>query len=162
MYVNKNKNKKQDVHELLAMREAISGTNPLRPIYETLIRLKARLEHAQAMSKHRNIGADDLVPIQMELGRIDSMRVDGKFMAEVEGGRGFVVPEGQAVLHFLLHKVRRRRTFDIYIYFFFLTCHSFFSATASFINSNSWQSPYPQDSSRFTHNSTPSKNVLLN
>lgn len=43
----------------------------------------------------------ELLPIQQELGRIDNVRIDGKFM--VDG----VVPPGQAVLHFLIHKCYR-------------------------------------------------------
>ncbi|KAJ3031700.1 UNVERIFIED_CONTAM: hypothetical protein HDU68_001217 [Siphonaria sp. JEL0065] len=89
----------EDAHELLALREAISGENPLRTIYESLIRLKTKLDHLELVYKY-TFKCDDLVPIQMELGKIDNMRVDGKFVDET--GQ---VPEGQAVLHFLLHKV---------------------------------------------------------
>jgi hypothetical protein len=41
------------------------------------------------------------VPIQIQLGEVDNLRVDGKFL----GPDGQSVPEGQGVLHFLLHKV---------------------------------------------------------
>ncbi|KAI8926447.1 hypothetical protein BC831DRAFT_456228, partial [Entophlyctis helioformis] len=75
-----------DVHELLASREAVSGDNPLRSIYEDLIRIKAKLERL----------------LLQRLGEIDNMREDGKFMDE----HG-TVPPGQAVLHFLLHKCYR-------------------------------------------------------
>ncbi|KAJ1342026.1 hypothetical protein BSLG_003431 [Batrachochytrium salamandrivorans] len=51
---------------------------------------------------HWTIKSGDLVPVQMRLGEIDNLRVDGKFMDE-QGG----VPPGQAVLHFLLHKCYR-------------------------------------------------------
>ncbi|KAJ3103130.1 hypothetical protein HK100_004256 [Physocladia obscura] len=90
-----------DVHELLALREAISGDNPLRPVYESLIRLKTRLDELELMFRY-TIKWDELVPVQIELGSIDNLRVDGKFV-DAEGN----IPEGQAVLHFLLHKCYR-------------------------------------------------------
>ena len=40
--------------------------------------------------------------IQKELGEIDNLRIDGKFMDD----KG-QIPQGQAVLHFLLHKCFR-------------------------------------------------------
>jgi hypothetical protein len=43
---------------------------------------------------------DELIPFQVALGRIDNLRNDGKFLAE-DGS----CPAGQAVIHFLLHKV---------------------------------------------------------
>ncbi|KAJ3074360.1 hypothetical protein HDU98_011429 [Podochytrium sp. JEL0797] len=91
----------EDAHELLALREAIGGENPLRPVYETLLRLKTKLDHLQLAIKY-TFKCDDLIPIQMELGKIDNMRFDGKFV-----GENGVIPEGQAVLHFLLHKCYR-------------------------------------------------------
>ncbi|KAJ3352141.1 hypothetical protein HDU83_008324 [Entophlyctis luteolus] len=91
----------EDVHELLALREAISGENPLRPIYESLIRIKNRLDHLQLVIKY-SFRCDELLPVQKELGAIDNLRVDGKFV-DLDGS----VPEGQAVLHFLLHKCYR-------------------------------------------------------
>lgn len=33
----------EDVHELLALREAVSGENPLRELYETLINIRAKV-----------------------------------------------------------------------------------------------------------------------
>ncbi|KAJ1555860.1 hypothetical protein HK405_011588 [Cladochytrium tenue] len=101
-----------DAHELLALREAIDGENPLRPVYERLVAIKARLEHAQKIAKW-GIRPEDLVPVQIELGEIDNLRVDGKFLGaepesvELEDPAGAAVPEGQAVLHFLLHKCYR-------------------------------------------------------
>ncbi|KAJ3066547.1 hypothetical protein HDU99_003817, partial [Rhizoclosmatium hyalinum] len=89
----------EDAHELLALREAISGENPLRPVYESLIRIRTKLDHLEIVFKY-TFKCDDLVPIQMELGEIDNKRVDGKFISP-DG----TIPEGQAVLHFLLHKV---------------------------------------------------------
>ncbi|KAI8849478.1 hypothetical protein BC829DRAFT_416722 [Chytridium lagenaria] len=90
-----------DVHELLSMREAIDGDNPLRGVYEKLIRIKGTLEKIQIV--HRwTLKPEDLVKLQMELGAIDNLRVDGKFLDE----KG-QCPEGQAVLHFLLHKCYR-------------------------------------------------------
>ncbi|KAJ3094246.1 hypothetical protein HDU96_001769 [Phlyctochytrium bullatum] len=91
----------EDVHELLSLREAIGGENPLRSVYERLIRIKASLERIQMMYRWA-LKAEDLVELQMELGAIDNLRVDGKFLDE-KGN----VPEGQAVLHFLLHKCYR-------------------------------------------------------
>jgi hypothetical protein len=109
------------------MREAISGNNPLRkkdplflfisqlhpdstnltkktgPTYEKLIRIHNTLErgvNAMQFSSKLSISGKGLVSLQMELGAIDNMRVDGKFVDESGG-----CPEGQAVMHFLLHKV---------------------------------------------------------
>ncbi|KAH6581507.1 hypothetical protein BASA61_003217 [Batrachochytrium salamandrivorans] len=90
-----------DVHELMAAREVISGDNPLQPVYEDLVRIKGKLERLLLVG-HWTIKSGDLVPVQMRLGEIDNLRVDGKFMDE-QGG----VPPGQAVLHFLLHKCYR-------------------------------------------------------
>ncbi|KAJ3300699.1 hypothetical protein HK104_007600 [Borealophlyctis nickersoniae] len=91
-----------DVHELLAARDAIGGNNPLRPIYEQLIRIKARLERMVLTIRWTMGRGEKLVAIQRELGDIDNLRVDGKFLDE-QGN----VPEGQAILHFLLHKCYR-------------------------------------------------------
>ncbi|KAJ3035646.1 hypothetical protein HDV00_003586 [Rhizophlyctis rosea] len=91
-----------DVHELLASKDPIGGENPLRAVYEKLITIKARLERlaiAHRWIKSRN---ESLVELQKELGWVDNLRVDGKFLDE-QGS----VPEGQAVLHFLLHKCYR-------------------------------------------------------
>ncbi|KAJ3296524.1 hypothetical protein HDU76_006719 [Blyttiomyces sp. JEL0837] len=102
----------EDVHELLALREAIGGENPLRGVYERLIRIKGKLENLErsvgrfSHSAFSCVKSEDLVPVQMELGEIDNLRVDGKFVAFVDGVE--VVPEGQAVLHFLLHKCYRK------------------------------------------------------
>ncbi|KAJ3219498.1 hypothetical protein HDU67_000911 [Dinochytrium kinnereticum] len=90
-----------DVHELLSMREAIAGDNPLRSVYEKLIKIKANLERIQMVYRWA-LKAEDLVQLQIELGAIDNLRVDGKFLDD----KG-QVPEGQAVLHFLLHKCYR-------------------------------------------------------
>lgn len=51
------------------------------------------------IANYRTLKGDDLIPYQVKLGQIDNMRVDGKFMV------GDAVPPGQAVLHYLLHKV---------------------------------------------------------
>ncbi|KAI8619404.1 hypothetical protein BC830DRAFT_1104467 [Chytriomyces sp. MP71] len=95
----------EDSHELLALREAIDGDNALRPIYESLIRLKTKLEQLEIVNRY-TFRCDELVPIQMELGKIDNLRIDGKFVANDADGHS-VIPEGQAVLHFLLHKCYR-------------------------------------------------------
>ncbi|KAI9324642.1 hypothetical protein DFJ73DRAFT_871881 [Zopfochytrium polystomum] len=116
-----------DVHELLALREAIGGDNPLRPVYERLVRIKGRLERAYTVAKW-NMRMDDLVPLQIELGEIDNLRVDGNedrdgdqaphstsavttatttAAAAAAASAAAAVPEGQAVLHFLLHKCYR-------------------------------------------------------
>ena len=77
------------MHELLASRDAVSGDNPLREIYEKLIRIRAKLQSYQLI--HRwTLKAEDLVPLQMELGAIDALRVDGKFL-----GPDGSVPEGK-------------------------------------------------------------------
>lgn len=90
-----------NVQELLALREPISGSNPLRPFYEKLITLKSKLEE---MLETPWINQDEyLYEIQKSLGTIDNCRIDGKFMID---GNDTVYP-GQAVLHFLLHKCYR-------------------------------------------------------
>ncbi|KAJ3266938.1 hypothetical protein HDU77_008283 [Chytriomyces hyalinus] len=91
----------EDTHELLALREAIDGENPLRPIYESLVRIRTKLDHLEKVYRY-TFRCDDLVPVQEELGEIDNQRVDGKFIDST--GQ---IPEGQAVLHFLLHKCYR-------------------------------------------------------
>ena len=83
------------------MRDPVSNLNPLRPIYEDLISLKSQLEHL-ALYCNWTVKGDDLVPLQIKLGDIDNMRKDGKFLAE-DGS----IPEGQGVLHFLMHKCYR-------------------------------------------------------
>ncbi|KAI8912696.1 hypothetical protein EDD86DRAFT_178912, partial [Gorgonomyces haynaldii] len=91
----------EDIHELLASREPVDGENELRPVYEDLIRIKARLDLMLKYSRWA-VRTDDLHPIQKRLGEIDNMRVDGKFMDQQ--GK---IPSGQAVLHFLLSKCYR-------------------------------------------------------
>lgn len=91
----------EDVHELLAAREPVSGVNVHRPAYEELIQIRSRLEYLQRCSKW-TLKPEDLHPMQQKLGKIDSLRVDGKFVDESGN-----CPPGQAVLHFLLHKCYR-------------------------------------------------------
>jgi hypothetical protein len=88
-----------DIHELLASRDPLATENPLRSMYEDLITIKSKLEHFALFSRW-SLKSEELVAIQVHLGTIDNKRVDGKFMA-ADGS----VPEGQAVLHFLIHKV---------------------------------------------------------
>jgi hypothetical protein len=75
--------------------------NPLRDVYEKLIRIRAQLEDHQETFRW-TLNSASLIEIQKELGKIDNLRVDGKFL-DLKGG----IPEGQAVLHFLLHKCYR-------------------------------------------------------
>ncbi|KAJ3320445.1 hypothetical protein HDV06_005268 [Boothiomyces sp. JEL0866] len=89
-----------DIHELLASRDPVVSENPLRHVYEELIKIKGKLEHFTMYSRW-TLRGDDLIPYQVKLGQIDNMRVDGKFMV------GDTVPPGQAVLHYLLHKCYR-------------------------------------------------------
>ncbi|KAJ3056475.1 hypothetical protein HK097_006794 [Rhizophlyctis rosea] len=91
-----------DVHELLAARDPIGGDNVLRPLYEKLITIKAKLERLAVAHRWMKSRSELLIGLQKELGEIDNLRVDGKFLDE-QGN----VPEGQAVLHFLLHKCYR-------------------------------------------------------
>ncbi|ORY50021.1 hypothetical protein BCR33DRAFT_713611 [Rhizoclosmatium globosum] len=86
----------------------------LRPVYESLIRIRTKLDHLEIVFKY-TFKCDDLVPIQMELGEIDNKRVDGKFISP-DG----TIPEGQAVLHFLLHKVTPFFLKEQYLNFCFL------------------------------------------
>lgn len=88
-----------DVHELLSAKDVVSGDNPLRDVYEKLIRIRAALE-GHSVTYRWSLDSQSLVRLQEQLGEIDNLRVDGKFMDE----KG-AIPEGQAVLHFLLHKV---------------------------------------------------------
>ena len=83
------------------MRDPVLTSNPLRPIYEDLIEIKAELEHI-ALYCNWSIKGDDLVPLQRRLGEIDNLRKDGIFLAE-DGS----IPEGQGILHFLMHKCYR-------------------------------------------------------
>ncbi|KAI8805667.1 hypothetical protein BJ742DRAFT_819601 [Cladochytrium replicatum] len=99
-----------DVHELLAARDAVSGENPLRAVYERLVSLKRKLEELNLSRRWPN-GASNIIDfegilhsIQMELGEIDNLRVDGKFLDPNDSSE---VPAGQAVLHQLLHKCYR-------------------------------------------------------
>ena len=75
--------------------------NPLRGVYEKLIQIRANLE-SHEMTFRWTLNPSSLSIIQQELGKIDNLRVDGKFMA-LDGS----IPQGQAVLHFLLHKCYR-------------------------------------------------------
>jgi hypothetical protein len=88
-----------DVHELLSTKDVVSGDNPLRDVYEKLIRIRAALE-GHRVTYRWSLDSHSLVRLQEQLGEIDNLRVDGKFMDD----KG-AIPEGQAVLHFLLHKV---------------------------------------------------------
>ncbi|KAJ2991499.1 hypothetical protein HDV02_003758 [Globomyces sp. JEL0801] len=90
-----------DIHELLASRDPLSTENPLRNVYEDLLRIKGKLESFAVYSRW-SLKGDDLIPFQIRLGQIDNMRDDGIFKAS-DGS----IPEGQAVLHFLLHKCYR-------------------------------------------------------
>jgi hypothetical protein len=88
-----------DVHELLSAKDIVIGQNPLREVYEKLIRLRSQLE--SHLSTYRwTLNNSSLLDIQKQLGAIDNLRVDGKFL-DKQGH----IPEGQAILHFLLHKV---------------------------------------------------------
>jgi hypothetical protein len=89
-----------DIHELLASRDPVDGENPLRSVYEELIKIKSSLEAYNTFLAPCVLKGDELIPFQVALGRIDNMRSDGKFLAE-DGS----CPRGQAVIHFLLHKV---------------------------------------------------------
>lgn len=89
-----------DCHELLASKDPVDGDNPLRNTYEELIKIKQHLERLASFPAW-TLRSDDLIPYQVKLGQIDNMRVDGKFL--IKGS--IEVPPGQAVLHFLLHKV---------------------------------------------------------
>ncbi|RKO97054.1 hypothetical protein CXG81DRAFT_15916 [Caulochytrium protostelioides] len=84
-------------HELLAARDTVTSANPLRETYEELIRLRAQL-HAWVAQDGVKPASDALIQIQRSLGEIDNKRTDGKFM-DSDG----TIPEGQAVLHQLLH-----------------------------------------------------------
>ena len=99
----------------MASKDPVGSDNPLRNVYEDLIKIRSfynffiignyrfiigKLENLSIYSRW-TLRGDDLIPYQIRLGQIDNMRVDGKFMF------GDQVPPGQAVLHFLLHKCYR-------------------------------------------------------
>ena len=90
----------EDCHELLAAKDPVDGENPLRNTYEQLIKIKQNLERLTSFPAW-TLRSEDLIPYQVKLGQIDNMRVDGKFLVKDSTD----VPPGQAVLHFLLHKV---------------------------------------------------------
>ncbi|KAJ3061089.1 hypothetical protein HK102_009251, partial [Quaeritorhiza haematococci] len=97
----------EDVHgeleKLIATRDVdVNTASPMRTVYERLLKIRARLERLQITSRWTASLEKELVPLQMALGEIDNMRVDGKFL----DGEG-QIPEGQAILHFLLHKCYR-------------------------------------------------------
>ncbi|KAJ3128513.1 hypothetical protein HK098_004143 [Nowakowskiella sp. JEL0407] len=97
----------EDVHELLASRDTVGGDNPLRDVYEKLVDIRGQLEKIELSrgwcdSSTAQDVEKSLYALQLRLGEIDNLRVDGKFLAE-DGS----IPEGQAVLHFLLHKCYR-------------------------------------------------------
>lgn len=89
-----------DIHELLASKDPVDGENPLRFVYEDLIKIKSSLETYNTYMSPVILQGEELIPFQVALGRIDNMRSDGKFLA-ADGS----CPAGQAVIHFLLHKV---------------------------------------------------------
>ena len=91
----------EDVHELLSTKDVITMDNPLRGVYETLVNIRANLE-SHELTFRWTLTPTSLAKIQQELGGIDNLRVDGKFLAK-DGA----IPQGQAVLHFLLHKCYR-------------------------------------------------------
>lgn len=96
-------------HAILSTKDPVSA-GPLRPIYEKLIAHKRMLEDLHAQ-RHTWFVAGEvqeverrIVQVQRELTDVESRRVDGKFVTE----NVHEVPQGQAVLHFLLHKVGGR------------------------------------------------------
>jgi hypothetical protein len=101
-----------DCNQLLSLREPIAGDNPLRTHYEELIAIKMTLEDMLQEVVQDDLSGipmqHDLLTIQQKLGMIDNLRVDGKFLdPQVTKNPGAPVPEGQAVMHFLLHKAYR-------------------------------------------------------
>jgi hypothetical protein len=94
-------------HNLLSSKDPVSGA--LRPTYEKLITLKGALEqlhtdrHAWFIAGEVHEVEVQVLMMQKELNTLESQRVDGKFVTQGVHD----IPEGQAVLHFLLHKVNR-------------------------------------------------------
>ncbi|KAJ3335256.1 hypothetical protein HDU93_006059 [Gonapodya sp. JEL0774] len=92
-----------DAHDLLERRDVVEGVNPLREVYEALIRIRGRLD--SLLLTHRwSLNGEEVLAIQEELRSIDNLRVDGKFLDPEQPN---IVPPGQAVLHGLLHKCYR-------------------------------------------------------
>lgn len=89
----------EDAHDLIASKDEISPA--LLPIYNRLQEIRASLERL-SLTHRWTLRETDLFAYQMQLQEVDAMRRDGKFY--LEGGE---VPEGQAVLNFLLHKSYR-------------------------------------------------------
>ncbi len=98
-------------HELLAAKDPVDGENPLRTTYEDLIKTKQHLERLVSFPSW-TLRSDDLIPYQIKLGKIDNLRSDGKFLCK----GSTKVPPGQAVLHFLLHKVFKVPSFIIELF----------------------------------------------
>ena len=99
-------------HSLLSARDPVIGA--LRNTYETLIAFKHRLNEIFESRLFWSIqGTSDKVhhevfSIQRQLKKIDGARVDGKFVATIQDGHATrEIDEGQAVLHFMLHKCYR-------------------------------------------------------
>lgn len=91
----------EDVHELLSSKDVLTMDNPLRDVYEKLVNIRACLE-SHEMTFRWTLNPTSLSKLQIQLGEIDNLRIDGKFLAP-DGS----IPQGQAVLHFLLHKCYR-------------------------------------------------------
>ncbi|KAJ1547617.1 hypothetical protein HK096_002021, partial [Nowakowskiella sp. JEL0078] len=94
----------EDSHELLASRDTVTGENPLREVYERLVKLKGNLEMMEIAPIWTPREDETLLSIQIELGSIDDLRIDGKFL---DPNDSTIVPPGQAVLHQVLHKCYR-------------------------------------------------------
>ncbi|KAJ3412915.1 hypothetical protein HDV05_008779 [Chytridiales sp. JEL 0842] len=117
----------EDIYELLASRDSITSTNPLREIYEKLVRLKSRLESAccfahfddaQRCALHVRKGLTELLKwgvslsprellmYQVRLANFDNLRKDGIFHAPPGSDEEDEeeVPEGQGLLHGMLNE----------------------------------------------------------
>ncbi|KAK9718726.1 hypothetical protein K7432_005298 [Basidiobolus ranarum] len=87
------------IHDIFASNEIVA--EPLKPIYERLADTKAQLQ--KLVLTHRwTLRETDLWAYQIQLNEIDAMRKDGYFYDEEKN-----IPEGQAVLNYLLQKCYR-------------------------------------------------------
>ena len=105
-----------ECHGLLSQKDPISGG--LRPIYEVLIHTRRQLEeiyqsrHTWSLNSELSQTERLVTEFQKKLAAVEYKRIDGKF----SGPDGESIPQGQAILHFLLHKVSDSWLFGFWLF----------------------------------------------
>ena len=94
----------QDVQSLLEQCEdEDNDSNPMPLLYQELTDIKSNLQDLSSVINFTTTSIKpieiDLIHLQVQLGTIDSKRVDGKFIDQFGN-----IPKGQAILHSLLAK----------------------------------------------------------